>query len=140
LRSRNWSSPALRDLRWARSEIPRFAFVDRTSFNLKLRCSPVARLILKLTKNSFTLGILGTLEHFRHSKADRVMKPPRGRIKAGYSGPALFTFICTHPFCKYLCEFKIIPKNKNSLHLTTLTMVIVSPSSTSEPAPCLTRG
>jgi len=29
----------------------------------------------KMTSISFTLGILGTLEHFRHSKADIVMTP-----------------------------------------------------------------
>jgi hypothetical protein len=43
----------------------------------------LARLILKLTKPSFTLGILGTLEHFRHSKGDGVMKCPlEEQIKA----------------------------------------------------------
>jgi hypothetical protein len=38
----------------------------------------MARSIIKLTKFSFTLGILGTLEHFRHSTGDSVMKPLQG--------------------------------------------------------------
>jgi hypothetical protein len=47
----------------------------------------LARWILKLTKISFTLGILGTLEHFRHSKGDGAMKPPtEGESKPGPLG------------------------------------------------------
>jgi hypothetical protein len=44
----------------------------------------LARSIFKMTENSFTLGILGTLEHFRHSKGDcaqgRVFRQPLYRL------------------------------------------------------------
>jgi hypothetical protein len=36
----------------------------------------MARSIFKLVEISFTLGILGTLEHFRHSKGDCTINPP----------------------------------------------------------------
>ncbi len=49
-------------------------------------CSPLARSIFKQVEISFTLGILGTLEHFRHSKGDCAVKPLWGQLKARSSG------------------------------------------------------